>query len=115
MAPRNGEAARAALVEEMTRLVAKGVTAEEVATAKQAWLDQLDNVLADEDALLGILRNDRELERDWSWWKQRRAAVSAMTAADVNRVIKTWMHPDRLVIITAGDQAKAKAQTNTSP
>ena len=110
MAPKNGEAARAALVEEMKQLVDKGVTAEEVAKAKQAWLDQQDNYLADEQALVAILRYDRELERDWTWLKARRAAVAAVTDADVNRVIKAWFHPDRLVIVLAGDQVKAKAQ-----
>jgi predicted Zn-dependent peptidase len=110
MAPRNGEAARAALVEEMTRIVEGGVTAAEVATAKQQWLEQMDNFLASEDSLVGILRQDRELKRDWSWWKTRRAAVTALTDADVNRTIKTWFHPGKLVIILAGDQAKAKAQ-----
>jgi zinc protease len=110
MAPQNGEAARAALVEEMKKLVDGGVTADEVATAKKGWLEQQDNLIADDGIIGAILLHDRELGRDWTWTKARRAAVAAVTKDDVDRVIKTWFTPDKLVIIFAGDQAKAKAQ-----
>jgi zinc protease len=110
MAPQNAAAAQAALVEEMKKIIDGGVTADEVATAKKSWLEQQDNFLANEDIIGGILLHDREIGRDWSWFQKRRAAVEAVTEADVERVIKTWFQPDKLVIVFAGDQAKAKAQ-----
>ena len=44
-----------------------------------------------------------------AWYKELRDKVSKVTTADVERVAKKWLHPDRLVVIDAGDHAKASA------
>jgi zinc protease len=109
LAPQNAAQAKAAILEEIDKLKKQGVTAEEVASAKKAWMEQQDNILAADDGLAGTLSRGRYLKRDWSWNIKQRAAVSAVTEADVERVVNTWFQPDKLIIVTAGDQLKAKS------
>jgi zinc protease len=109
LAPQNAAAGKAAVLEEIARLRKEGVTADEVAVAKKAWLEQQDNGLADDDGLINVLARGRYLKRDWAWLEKQRAAVAAVSEADVERVINAWYKPENLIIITAGDQLKAKA------
>jgi zinc protease len=109
LAPQNAAAGTAAILEEMARLKKEGVTAAEVESAKKAWVEQQDNILAVDEGLVGTLARGRYLERDWAWTARQRAAVTAVTEADVERVVNTWFQPDKLIIVTAGDQLKAKA------
>ncbi|MBK9031576.1 MAG: insulinase family protein [Myxococcales bacterium] len=108
LAPQNLVKARAAMVEEVARLRDAGVTAAEVATARTSLLEQEDNALADDGALAQMLGRDRYLGRDFAWRRARRAAIAQVSAADVNRVIKRYLVPERLTWIEAGDLAKAK-------
>lgn len=109
LAPQNAAAGKAAILEEIARLRKEGVTADEVAVAKKAWLEQQDNQLSDDDGLVGALARGRYLKRDWAWLEKQRAAVSAVSEADVERAINAWYKPENLIIVTAGDQLKAKA------
>jgi zinc protease len=108
LAPQNLAKARAAFAEEIARLRDQGVTADEVAVAQQALREQEDNVLADDSNLVQLLRRDRYLGRDLAWRAARRAAIAKVTAADVTRVIRQHLVPERLIWVEAGDLAKAK-------
>ena len=115
VAPQNAARAKAALLEEMAKMKKDGVTADEVARAKKSWLEQQENALAADNALVWMLTRSRYLERDWAWTEKQRAAVAAVTEADVERAVKTYFKPENLIIITAGDQLKAKAGKSNAP
>jgi zinc protease len=106
MAPSNFPRAKTALAEEIGKVVAAGVTDAEVATGKTAWTEQLDNILADDGALLYTLAADLDNGRDLKREQALRDAVSKVTTADVNRVFKTYLDPSKIVYVVAGDQAK---------
>jgi predicted Zn-dependent peptidase len=106
MAPANFTRAKSALAEEIGKVVAAGVTDAEVATGKTAWTEQLDNILADDNALLSTLAADLDNGRDLTREKALREAVTKVTTADVNRVFKTYLDPSKIVFIVAGDQSK---------
>ncbi len=108
LAPANLSKAKAALLEETERLVTAGVTAAEVEVAKKAWLEEQDNLLADDDSLTDVLVRGRYLGRDLTWHRDLRAKIARLTAEDVNRAIKAWVQPRRLTVISAGDLSKAK-------
>ena len=112
LAPQNLARGKAAMAEEVSRAIAKGVTAEELEVARKGWIEQQDNLFADDGALAGILASDRELGRDFTWYAAQRARMGAVTAADVGRAYKTYLTPAKLVFVLAGDQVKAKAPTN---
>ena len=107
LAPQNLARGKAALIEELTRLVQTGVTDAEVTTAIKAWLDQQDNLRADDGFLVSLLASQRYLGRDFAWHRDLQARVAKVTAADVNRAMKTWLSPERLIIVSAGDLGKA--------
>jgi len=108
LAPQNLPKAKAALLEELKRLLTTGVSEPEVETARKAWIEQHDNALADDGALAATLRADRFLGRDFGWHQARRDQLAKVTAADVNRVLKTYLQPDQLIVLEAGDLAKAE-------
>jgi zinc protease len=108
LAPQNLAAAKRAFSEEIERLITDGVTAAEVDVARTGLLDSESNFLSDDGTLVSMLANDRYLGRDFGWWRERRAALATVTAVEVNRALKTYLVPDRLIWIEAGDLAKAK-------
>lgn len=110
LAPQNLAKARAAVQEEMARLLGDGVTEAEVEVARKAWIDQDDTALASDNGLMFRLSRDRFLGRDFGWHTALRARLAKVTAADVNRVLKTYLVPGKLVTIEAGDLAKAAAK-----
>ena len=112
LAPQNLARGKAAMMEEMSKAIAQGVTAEELEAARKGWIEQQDNLFADDGALAGILASDRELGRDFAWYAAQRARIRAVTAADIGRAYKTYLSPAKLVFVLAGDQVKAKAPTN---
>jgi zinc protease len=87
--PENAKKGMAAMLEEITKIVASGITAEELSGAKQ-----------------GILQDGLYLERKMEFWAKQNAAISALTVEQVNAAIKRHVKPDTLVRITAGDKTK---------
>ncbi|HVV82682.1 MAG TPA: pitrilysin family protein, partial [Kofleriaceae bacterium] len=110
LAPQNLARGKAAMVEELDKAVAQGVTADEIETARKGWIDQQDNLLADDSSLANVLVHDRKLGRDFGWYVAERAKLAKVSADDVTRVLKTYLEPSRLVFVLAGDQVKAKPQ-----
>ena len=108
LAPQSLVKAKAAMLEEVAALRTTGVTDDEVAVARKSLVEQEDNLLADDGALTALLGRDRYLGRDYGWRRTRRAALAKVTAADVNRVLKTYLAPERLTWVEAGDLTKAK-------
>jgi zinc protease len=106
LAPQNLPKGKAAIQEEVARLLTDGVTADEVAVARKAWIDQDDNGLSDDGSLVGVLRNDRFLGRDFGWHQAFRDRLAKVTADDVNRVLKTYLQPGKLIFLQAGDLSK---------
>ena len=110
LAPQNLGKGKAAILEEIDRLIKDGVTDDEVAVARKAWIEQSDNGLADDGGLIGLLRNDRFVGRDFAWHQAYRVKLAKVTAADVNRVVRAYLQPSKFIVIEAGDLAKAAAQ-----
>lgn len=109
LAPQNLEKARAALLEELTKLATEGVGADELAKMKKAWLEQSLNALADDGGLTGTLADLLYKGRTLAWVKERHAAIEALTPEQVSAAAKKYIRPDRLIIVEAADYAKAKA------
>jgi zinc protease len=112
LAPQNLARGKAAILEEMAKVLDEGVTAAEIDVARKGWIEQQDNVFADDGALAGILAYDRQLGRDFGWYAAQRAGLAKVSAADVARAFKTYLSPATLVFVLAGDQGKAKPSEN---
>ncbi len=104
--PENARKGMAALLEKITNLVSSGITAGELAGAKQGLLSGFERNLSSDAFVLGILQDGLYLDRKMELWARRNAAISALTVDQVNTVIRRRIQPGSLVKLTAGDQKK---------
>jgi len=104
--PENAKKGMAAMMEEITKLVATGITADELAGAKQGLRSGFDRNLSNDAFVLGMLQDGLYLERKMDFWTKRNAAIAALTVDQVNAAIKRHLRPEALVKITAGDKKK---------
>jgi zinc protease len=106
-APQNINKVETAFKDELSKIVTTGFTAEEVASAKKALL---------EDQQLGRSQDFRLVrqlaEQAHYGWTMKRTAehekkVAGLTVDEVNAVAKKWIHPAAISIYKAGDFKKA--------
>ena len=108
VAPQNLAKAKASLLDEIGKMTTGKIEAEELSRAKDAWTKQIDTNLSSDDFVTQMIENQLYRGRTSTYLQDLRKKVQALTTADVERVAKQHLHPDRLVIVDAGDQSKAK-------
>lgn len=105
--PENKDRLMEVIGEELDLIRSDGITEEELATAKQAYLQAArvrrsnDSAVAGE--LLGSIFNDRTMEYAIGHEKQ----IASATIEQVNAAINKYIQPDKLIIAIAGDFAKS--------
>ena len=108
VAPQNLAKAKASILEEVRRMATGDVTAEELQRAKDAWVKSQDTALSNDGHVAGVLRGQLYEGRTMAFTLAARAKVLAVTPAELARVAKQRLQPDRLVIVDAGDPSKAE-------
>jgi zinc protease len=93
---------RDGFVKEVTRIRAEPPTGAEVESAKQYLLGNLPFKLASNEQLAGQLLAAERYGLGFDFLDEYRAKVAAVTPADVQRVAKKHLRPDRLVITAVG-------------
>ena len=106
-APENMTRLEAAMREELDRFVREGITAAELADAKDGLLTQMANARASDGTVASILRSNLYLDRTMQWTADHEAAIRALTVEQVNAAIKRHIKPDTLSVFVAGDFAGA--------
>ena len=96
------------MLAEINAIATGKVTEAELARAREGWVKQQDTNLASDGYVTASLAAQAERKRTMEFAKQLRARISAVTVADVERVARKYLQPSRLVIVDAGDPAKAK-------
>ncbi len=107
VAPQNLAKARASMLDEFSKMATGAVTDDELARAKDGWIKELDRNLASDDFLVGAFLGDLYLGRTLEWQRTLEARVRAVTTDDIARVAKKYLHPEKLIIVQAGDLKKA--------
>ena len=111
--PENRERLSTVIREELDRLRKEGVTEDELAMAKQAYLQKArvdrtnDSGLAAE--LVGTMFNGRTME----YLAEHEQQVDAATVESVNQAVRSYIVPEKLVTGIAGDFAKAAAENES--
>jgi zinc protease len=105
-APENVDRLVAAYREEVAKVLTEGFTAQELAAAKQGYLQQRVQSRANDNELVGTLLNYRYLDRTMSYDAELEKKVQALTVQQVNDAIKKYVDPSRITIVKAGDFAK---------
>ena len=94
------------LMAEINKFATQPSTAEELAAAKEATVSSLpgrfETTASIVQAIDGIFLYDRPLD----YYAKLPMKYEAVTQADIARVVNEYLHPDQLVIVTAGDRAK---------
>lgn len=93
-----------ALKGELTNLIAKPATAEEVAQAKEAILNAYVFTV---DSKAKVLRQRMELEFygfPANYYEQYPANIRKVTAEDVARVAKKYVHPEQIAVLVVGKE-----------
>jgi zinc protease len=107
-APENLPRLRTALTEELTRAVKDGFTAQEVADARQALLQERTLGRAQDNGLARDLARQAYLGRTFAQEADVDAKIAAATTDQVNAVLRKYVRPDAFVEVYAGDFAKKK-------
>jgi len=81
-------------------------TSEELAAAKEASIRSLPGRFETTTAIATAVGNIFVYNRPLDYYANLPAKYEAVTQADIARVARQYLHPDQLVIVTAGDRAK---------
>ncbi len=104
--PVNIDAVETAAMEELNRFLADGPTDQEVADAKNAWLEQQKVSRSSDGSIAGQMGSNLHLDRTFQFLSDREKRVAQLTANDIHAAFKKYIDPAKLVIIRAGDFKK---------
>lgn len=104
--PENIDKVDKGALEEITKLVEKGITKEELALARKGLLEELKVQRGNDATLAAMLRNTLHLGRTFEYYADLEKKFEALTVEDVNRALARYILPSRLVIVRAGDFKK---------
>jgi zinc protease len=106
-APQNLDRLKVAIKEELDTFVKDGVTATELADAKQALAQGYSLRRAQDPALAGALRGQLYLGRSMAFNAALEAKIAALTLDEVNAAIRKYVKADAFAHYYAGDFAGA--------
>lgn len=103
-APENARRAIDTTLSLLENLRERGVTAEEVQTAKRSLVGSDRVALGDPDVLAGVILWNEVYGFPPSELNDFHHKIEAVTPAEVNRVARELLHPDRIVVVTTEPQ-----------
>ena len=106
-APENAEALEAAFVEEIEKVLADGFTEDELATAKQGWLESRQLARAQDGSLAGALSAGLYFDRTLAFDAGLEDRVRALSLEAVNRAVRETLDLSKITIVKAGDFGSA--------
>jgi zinc protease len=94
------------MMAEIRNFLVKPSTSEELNAAKEASIRSLPGRFETTGAVAGAIDGIFVYDRPLDYYAKLPAKYQAITEADIARVAKQYLHPDQLVIVTAGDRDK---------
>jgi zinc protease len=107
--PKNTPKVEASFVDELSKTLSGGFSAEEVAAAKKALHDQRVVGRSQDGALLGLIAGREEYDRTLDWDTQMDRKLDALAADEVNAAFRRHVNVAQLSIVKAGDFKAAGA------
>ena len=107
--PANMEKVNAAINEELTKLLADGVTASEFARAKQGYLQQQQVSRTNDGVLTAMFTQNLEVDRTMAFYSELEKRINALAPEHVLEAWRKYIDPKKLVIVDAGDFASKEA------
>jgi zinc protease len=106
-APQNAPKVEASFKDELARTLKDGFTADEVAAAKKAWLDEQAVARSQDQILAGTLSRREFYGRTMKFDEALEAKVAALTPAQVSEAFRRHIDASTLSYVKAGDFKKA--------
>jgi len=97
------------VLEEMKRIAEAPVSAEDLATAKRSFVDTFPETFNTKAKVASVFARDEftgRFAQDPTYWQTWRSKIEGVSIADVQRVAKAHLHPDRAVILMVGQKAE---------
>jgi zinc protease len=91
---------------EIRKIREGGVTAEELATIQNSLVQTFPSSFASKAQSMAIFASDEYTKRDPSYWATYRDRIRAVTAADVQRVAREHLVPEKMIVLVVGKQAE---------
>jgi len=96
-----------AILEEVERLLKDGIPADELAKAKQGWLQSQELSRSNDRGIASKLDRSLRTGQTLTYDADLETKVGALTSEQVLAALKKYVDPKRLVIVTAGDFKKS--------
>ena len=77
---------------------------EEMETIKNNLVQTFPSSFASRAQAMSVFASDEYTKRDPTYWTSYRDRIRAVTPADVQRVARTYLVPEKLVMLVVGDQ-----------
>jgi predicted Zn-dependent peptidase len=94
------------VVDEIKKIREQPVTAEEIDTIKKNLIETFPSSFASKAQAMAIFASDEYTGRKPDYWTTYRDRIRAVTPADVQRVARTYLEPDKMVILVVGNQGE---------
>jgi zinc protease len=107
--PENADKVEAAFKDEIAKVLSSGFTAEEVATAKNALMQQRQLDRSQDGTLAALFVSQAELGRTMQRESDLEKRINDTTPEQLTAVFKKWIDPTTIAYFKAGDFKKAAA------
>ena len=94
--------AAAIALEELGKMRAQPVTAEELEVSKASFIDSFPRSFESPARVARLFAADEILGRPHDYWTRFRERIRAVTAAQVQAAAQKYLHPDQLVMLVVG-------------
>jgi zinc protease len=105
--PQNAPKVEASFRDELAKTLKDGFTADEVAAAKKAWLQERGMSRSEDGALVGLLGVRQRFDRTLKYDESLEAKVAALTPEQITAAFRKHVDPANLIFVKAGDFKKA--------
>jgi len=106
-APQNAPKVEASFKDELARTIRDGFTADEVAAAKKALLQEEVVGRSQDQSMARLLANRERFDRTMKFDENTESAINSLSVDQVNSALRRHLDPAGLVVVKAGDFKKA--------
>jgi zinc protease len=112
--PGNAIKVKAAIDEELNKLIESGITDEELVAARDGYLKSLQVARSSDSRLADVLAQNLFAGRTMEYFDKLENKIRQLKKEDVNEAISEYFDPEELVIAIAGDLASTKSGSQAS-
>ncbi len=91
------------VLDEINRMRTTKVSAEELETAKNSFIETFPRIFSTASQIAGTFAQDEYTKRPADYWDNYRQRIAAVTAEQVQSVAQKYLDPSKLVILVVGN------------